>query len=417
MEVKKLNSIFLVLIALVVFSVINSKEVLKKENDKHVESFKLEEIHKNGKHNENNAAARKVHTEKTGKSQTNTTQNEICRNNNLTTSPFNTSQCDIITDGPICISGLNRVLVPSATPKGLIGYWNFDENQPIDSSGLHNHAKGKSLAGAAFGGEGASALFASGDYLEVPFNKVFVTNEFSVTFWLYLVQDFYSNKSTRFCPLIQRGDDDLSSKIFRRAPALYYDRKEKTIRLYVKTTNSDITNGESVTSNATISPQRWLHIGIIKSGYIIKIYVNGILDNEVTTTQNLENNEGPFYIGNVPWLKEQCDFPFLIDELRYYNIAIDEDRLQAEASPALGGIEPNFIQLGCMDCSLKDAAKACIDSYHLCTSIELHTGGYQVARSMGWLKWNTHIWSHGALKNAKKFKKLKGISLCCADLK
>jgi len=341
---------------------------------------------------------------------------EQCKNSNIITSPFSTSQCDIMTNGPICIAGLNRVLLPSAVPKGLIGYWNFDESQPIDNSGSNNHAIGKSLAGAAFGGEGASALFSGGDYLEVPFNKAFVSNEFTISFWLYLVQDSYSFKS-RFCPFLQRGDDDLSSKVFKRAPALYYDRKEKTLRLFVKTTKIDSQQGESVTSNSSISAQKWLHIGVVKIGMNLRIYVNGILDNEVTTTQNLENNESPLYIGNVPWLKDQCDFPFLIDELRYYNIAISEDHLQAEASPALGGIEPNFIQLGCMDCSLKDASKACVEGYHLCTSIELHTGGYQVARSMGWLKWNTHIWSHGALKNAKKFKKLKGISLCCADLK
>ncbi len=391
MEVKKRNSIFLVLIAFAVFSEIHSTDHTKKPQKPH-----------HGK-------------EPLRKEQDNISQ--TCKNNNNIITPFTTDQCDIITDGPICISGLNRVLLPDAIPKGLIGYWNFDETQPIDNSGSHNHAKGKSSAGAAFGGEGASALFSSGDYLEVPFSKAFVSNEFSVTFWLYVVQDFYSNKSTRFCPLIQRGVDDLSSKTYKRAPALYYDRKEKILKFYVKTTNPDNPQGESVTSNAAVTSQRWLHIGLVKSGYNIKIYVNGILDNQVTTTQNLENNEDALFIGNVPWLKDQCDFPYLIDELRFYNIAIEEDFLQAEASPSLGGIEPNFIQLGCMDCSLKDASKSCTENFHLCTSVELHTGGYQVARSMGWLKWNTHLWSHGALKNAKRFKKLKGISLCCSDLK
>ena len=407
MEVKKRNSIFLVLIAIAVLSIINAKDISNTN------------INKNPIITETNENIDKLVKRKDNLTQninSDSNLNSNCQNHNILSS-FSVDQCDILTDGPICISGLNRVLLPSATPKGLLGYWNFDESQPIDNSGNHNHAKGQSLAGTAIGGEGASALFSSGDYLTVPFNKSFISNEFSVTFWLYLVNDQYSNKAERFCPLFQRGDDDLAAKIFRRAPALYYDRKERNLKFYVKTTNVELLQGESVTSNAVLSTQRWLHISVIKSGYNIKIYVNGILDNELTTSANLENNDGPLYIGNVPWLKEQCDFPFLIDEMRYYNIAIEEDRLQAEASPSLGGIESNFIQLGCMECALKDASKSCIDGYHLCTSIELHTGGYQVARSMGWLRWNTHIWSHGALKNAKKFKKLKGISLCCADLK
>jgi len=107
----------------------------------------------------------------------------------------------------------------------------------------------------------------------------------------------------------------------------------------------------------------------------------------------------------------------LIDELRYYNIPLSENFIQAEASPVLGSIEPSFIELGCINCSLKEAAVACVEGYHICTSVELHTGGYQVARNMGWLSWNTHIWSHSALKNEKEFDKLKGLALCCSDLK
>jgi len=33
------------------------------------------------------------------------------------------------------------------------------------------------------------------------------------------------------------------------------------------------------------------------------------------------------------------------------------------------------------------------------------------------LNWNTHIWSHSAIKNVKDFDKLTGLSLCCSDLK
>lgn len=75
----------------------------------------------------------------------------------------------------------------------------------------------------------------------------------------------------------------------------------------------------------------------------------------------------------------------LIDNLRVYNIDLKEAWIQAEAAPALGGVEPNFVQLGCDKCGLKKAASACPQEYHLCTTVELYTAGYHVARSMGWV--------------------------------
>jgi len=170
-------------------------------------------------------------------------------------------------------------------------------------------------------------------------------------------------------------------------------------------------------SNAKIANQRWLHVSVVKAASKLKLYVNGILDAQVMLKNDMEVNQGNLFVGNVPWLKEQCNFPFLIDEMRYYDTIVPEYLIQAEASPALGGIEPGLIMFGCSNCALKDASTSCVDGYHVCTSIELHTGGYQVARAMGWLDWNTHIWSHGAMNNPGDFSNLKGLALCCMDLK
>jgi hypothetical protein len=113
----------------------------------------------------------------------------------------------------------------------------------------------------------------------------------------------------------------------------------------------------------------------------------------------------------------QEKIPYLIDEMRYYGLSIEEELIQAEASPALGGLDPTFINLGGINLDVNEASNSCQDGYHICTSIELHTGGYQVARSLGWLDWNTHIWSHGALKTPNEYVGMKGLALCCSDLK
>jgi len=346
------------------------------------------------------------------------TNSDVNKPETTNNSKFDNKECDMITEGPICLYNGDRVLLPSAVPKGLIGHWSFDEIRPLDTSGNKNHAVGVVKPGPAFGGIGASAFFSNGDYITIPHSNSFQQgSDFTITFWLFVVQDFFtSSKGIRYCPLIQRGNDDLFAKNYQRSPALYYDRKDKNLKLYLKTANDDSPQGESLLSNAKVTSQRWLHISLVKMDTKLKLYVNGILDSQTLLKSGAEVNNSPLYIGNVPWLKDQCDFPFLIDELRYYNISVSEDRIQAEAAPVLGGIEPSFLQLGCMNCSLKDASQSCVDGYRLCTSIELHTGGYQIARSMGWMSWNTHLWTHGALKTPADFDKLKGLALCCAEL-
>jgi hypothetical protein len=331
---------------------------------------------------------------------------------------FSVSECDMVSEGSICLFDGERVLLPNAAPSGCLGYWNFDDIRPLDSSGNNNHALRKVDAGPAFGGLGASAFFNGGEYLEVGFDKAFLTTDYTITFFFYLVEDSFSTKEgSRYCPLIQRGIDDLYAKNFNRAPGIYLDRKEKYIKTYIKTLDASMNQGEVLSSNARVSSQKWYHFALRKEKGEVKLYVNGILDAKMSLKASAQQNNGSLFIGGSPWLKDQCSYPFLIDELRYYNIALNEDYIQAEASPVLGSIEPSFIQLGCINCNLKQAAVSCLEGYHVCTSVELHTGGYQVARNMGWLNWNTHIWSHSAIKNVKDFDKLTGLSLCCSDLK
>ena len=128
-------------------------------------------------------------------------------------------------------------------------------------------------------------------------------------------------------------------------------------------------------------------------------------------------NKDPFYIGGSPSYKDQCKFDFLIDELKYYNSSIDVDFIQAEASPALGAIEPNFLQIGCMNCDIQTASKSCGEGYRLCSSVELHSAGYMIAMANGLVNFETHIWTLSALKNIDDWKDVMGLGLCCEEIK
>eukprot|EP00742_Colponemidia_sp_Colp-10_P000203 GILJ01000231.1.p1 GENE.GILJ01000231.1~~GILJ01000231.1.p1 ORF type:complete len:402 (-),score=42.09 GILJ01000231.1:91-1296(-) len=342
--------------------------------------------------------------------------------------PFsNPKECDIVADSAICLNGGAKVIVPDAQPKDLALHLSFDDCKCLDTSGLRNHARNVIPPGPAMGGFGASAMFNGFDWVEVPHSTDFYSREFSVTFWMYLMKDASSGprsgKGLRWCPLVQKGVDDNQKKTYDRSPAIFFDRRERALKAFVTTTeNQDFPQGEFALSNARIPYQRWTHIAVVRLDKKIRLYVNGILDVSNITMGFTSPNSMPLYIGNTPWHKDDCNIPSLIDEFRFYKRPLTRDEIQAEAAPALGGIEPSFVRLGCVNCLLEEAAKQCAQGYHLCQSLELHTGGYQVARAMGWLDWSTHVWSHGALASAQlqgasnsTTKPVMGLGLCCSD--
>jgi hypothetical protein len=337
--------------------------------------------------------------------------------NTQKTKAFDNTQCGLLMQGPICIKNGNRVILPSATPKNLVGHWSFDKIKPLDESGNFNHAKNTVETGSSFGGIGYSAQFSQGNYLEVPNSSSFQGKDFTITFWFYLNKKEKEEGGMKICPLIQKGLDDLFNKNYIRYPGIHFDKKEYKFKIYVNTNTPGINVGESFFSNGKAVEERWTHISIMKKKNKLMIFLNGILDNKIELKGTGIENKGSFFIGGSPPYMDQCKFNFKIDELKYYNDSIDIDFLQAEASPALGSIEPNFLQLGCIDCDIKTAEVSCTEGYRLCYSVELHAGGYTIAKANGWINFETHIWTSSALKKKDEWKNVKGLGLCCAEIK
>ena len=100
-----------------------------------------------------------------------------------------------------------KVLLPDATPKGLVAHYTFDEIKVLDSSGNSNHAKYAIPAGPGVGGKGASAMFNGFDSVEVPHSPSFDSKVFSVSFWMYLYKDPAASvrHGAKWCPILQKG--------------------------------------------------------------------------------------------------------------------------------------------------------------------------------------------------------------------
>lgn len=326
-------------------------------------------------------------------------------------------ECDVVLETGICIYDGMNVVKPNSKPTGLQGYWTFDDNQCLDYSGNGNHGMSAPSAGHSAWGQGSSARFSGEEYVEIPSTASISTEIFSMTFWMLLEKEDTINQiGLRWCPIIQKGVDDEDSDTFHRTPGVFYDREKRMIRVYVTTTEAgDFPEGEFVESYAHVPFHRWTHVAIVRSTLSIKLYVNGILDRTNTTQGWTETNDDNLFLGNTPSKIDQCPVPWLLDELRYYDREITDEEIMSDAAGAFGQIEPRFIALGCTECTLDVAFTSCDTGYHLCTTIELHSGGYSVVRAMGWHVISPTVWSYSALEDTYGDDVL-GLGVCCLDL-
>jgi len=333
---------------------------------------------------------------------------------------FSTPQCGVEAAGPICFGddevGVQMVL-PAAVSAGVRGYWSFDQGSVSDLSGNKNHGYASVAPGPALGGQGSSAFFRR-SFLEVLDSAgTLALEEFSYTFWVYLIEDGEGN-GLQTCPIMRKGlgsseryvgDDGRS---YAAAPAILYDRFTRRLRIETLTQGAPGTNPgqpllEAFESNAKLRSSRWVHIAVVRADKEkrTRLYVNGILDASHLTKGHIMFAQEPLYIGGDPYTREHCNLPMYIDEVRVYDRVLEADEIEAEAAPALQGVEPSFVRLACVDCPLEVAQRSCPSTYHICTSLDMHMGGYQVAHSMGYLQRGTHVWTHSA--EIARHKKLK----------
>jgi len=321
------------------------------------------------------------------------------------------SQCDVESATPICL-GDEQVLLPPALPDGLQGYWSFDDDSPVDLTGNLNHGLGRAQAGPSFAGVGSSALFDGSSFLVIPGRGPLRLQDFSYTFWLYLIDDTASGvprQGLRVCTVVRKGLEDIGPEGRQpaAAPAVLFDRESRRVRISLVTVgegSSDVSEIESFDSNSRLSRGRWFHLAIVRLNdqRMTRLYINGVLDASHPSKGFVKANGDPIYVGGDPLSRDEwCNMPMYLDELKVYNRPLVPDEIQAEAAPLLAGVEPSFVRLSCMQCTLQTAMQNCPEGYHICNSLELHVGGYQVARSLGWLQGpGTHVWSHSPVANA-----------------
>mmetsp|Transcript_26390 Transcript_26390/g.48231 ORF Transcript_26390/g.48231 Transcript_26390/m.48231 type:complete len:426 (-) Transcript_26390:36-1313(-) len=336
--------------------------------------------------------------------------------------------CDVQISGPICLSGngQDRVFVPPAAAHGLTGRWTFDEDMPWDSSGAGYHGMEAVASGPTMGGRGRSAFFQStsltvpaGEAPTVGSSRLLAASDFSYSFWVHFVEDpGKHHQGLKHCPLVRKGldktiDEVVEEPSYAAAPAIMIDQLTRKLHIELATdattstnpaadneTWTQATNGrEAFDSHSRLSHGRWFHVALVRMERerTTRLYVNGILDSTVISSGHVVPNSEPLYMGGDPIVGSRCATPLYIDNVQRYNRPLTPDEIQAEAAPAFAGIEPSYVRLACVECSLEHAMQKCPAGYHVCNNLELHIAGYQVARTLGLVSSkDMRVWSHAA---------------------
>ena len=326
--------------------------------------------------------------------------------------------CDLTLDSGLCLYSGEHTVRPYSKQSGLQGYWSFDDSQSLDYSGNSNHGTGSVKSGPSFLPQGSSSHFTGSSYIQIPNSASLSSEVFSISFWLYLQPEETINETgLRWCPILQKGVDDESANTYERTPGIFIDRDQRRLQVFITTTEyEDYPEGEYLLSNARIPYNRWTHIVVLRSTQKIKLYVNGIFDCFNSTEGWTEINDSPLFVGNTPSKVESCPVPFLVDELKYYDAELSEASIFSESFGAFGQYESRFMRLGCIQCSLEEANQSCDTGFHLCTTIELHSGGYSMIKAMGWDQVSRKVWSYSALSKKAKYEEGVGLGVCCLDL-
>jgi len=304
----------------------------------------------------------------------------------------------------VCTGRGSRLVAPDNQRSSLVGSWSFDDESAHDESGHKHNLFPAPEVGPARWGVGASARFNGTTMSMTDFAVAHGSNEMTVMFWIYLLEDSIGSWRT----ILRKGDN------VQMTPTMQLWSKERRLHARVTTEAGEV---EGVDSVAVVPLRRWTHVAFVIQGKLLQLYVNGIFDSQVVTRRAAAFNRLPLYLGRDPW---HPGTGMLIDTLKVYQEALDEEIVRAEAKDALGPVGASEVRLGCLACKLEDAMGSCSTGYHLCTKKELFGGAYTVARAQGWMTASCKLWSaenaHRTQveQSSQELLEEDRLALCCA---
>ncbi|GEM_PF-4352273 len=222
----------------------------------------------------------------------------------------------------------------------------FDAVAYYPFSGDANDQSGNNLNGTPitpiltddrFGCSNRAYLFnGTGDYIHVPdapVSPLDLTTEGTLSAWIYI------NTFKDYAGIIHKGDkkdftDEAYSLKFCKNGAADCPVTDGSKRMKFTIVNVGKTETDSLT---VFAPVKWYHVAATWDASLLKLYVNGVLDNTAVNTIGAAGTNGGLNIGSQ--LNEDFDatvknFPFdgMIDDVLIFNRALSDVEIAALAA-------------------------------------------------------------------------------------
>ncbi|KPA13394.1 Concanavalin A-like lectin/glucanase [Candidatus Magnetomorum sp. HK-1] len=211
--------------------------------------------------------------------------------------------------------------------KGLVAYYPFDGNANDESNNSNNGVVNEALLTTDRFGNTNSAYEFDGqnDYINCANST-----------------DFNFEKSCSFSVWIKAFTPGELSAIINKWTIsaedkfLFFSDQSILFYLYRLVPNDRLTSKQ-------IPLNEWIHIAAVYNDSKMQIFINGILDTQISTTVYLSNSSGNMYIGYNPERQNEnkTGFNGLIDDVRIYNRALSELEIKSFYEVSYLSVSPN----------------------------------------------------------------------------
>lgn len=162
------------------------------------------------------------------------------------------------------------------------------------------------------------------------FNPGRDNQDFSVEFWLYLMQD----ATGKWRSLIHKGSNN-KERTFKMS----LHPKDNRIHYRISTSENGNEGGDS---RSGIPLKKWTHVVYVKKDNKLLLYLNGEQDSVVTLSAGVIANKGKMYVANSPW---EAGVKCKIDQLLIYDRALSRNDIQLHYNNGNGTVDFSRKQL------------------------------------------------------------------------
>ncbi len=169
--------------------------------------------------------------------------------------------------------------------------------------------------------------------------------DFSVSFWIYPTDTGSGTWRQVLYKGVERVVNDRDGSVEvegNRTFGIWLHEQSNRVHFRISTITTEFDEREGRSnwnqggdSKIPLVVNRWSHLAYVKSGRVLKLYINGQLDTEVELPTDVISNSEPLYIGKSPYFDS---FNGGLAELRLYGFALGSADVEQLALDRRGGL-------------------------------------------------------------------------------